>query len=73
MTKKETEDLAIDILNHLSIASEPGSYAEDVANSATELCRTILERYPHIRYEIWQWSQEFVLDNLGLDYGYPKI
>jgi hypothetical protein len=69
MKQQEVDDLAIDILNHLSIV-ERGS-AEDAANSATEMCKAILKRYPRIRYSVWQWNKQDVLDELGLDYGKP--
>lgn len=70
MTKKETNDIAIDILTHFHICDEANDEVE-AANSATHMIKTILERYPKLRYEIWQLNKEDVLDRLGLNYGNP--
>jgi len=70
MTGKERFNLGIDITTYLDIAKNSKDAAE-VANAATQMVKGILQRDPKLRYEIWQWNQEHLLDDLGLDYGNP--
>jgi hypothetical protein len=73
MTQKEIDDLTIDILTFFDIHHNTTSDAEapDVANAAIDCFKGILERYPKIRYCIWQFNQQHILDDLDLDYGHP--
>ena len=70
MTAKERYELGIDITTFLDLAKNADDSA-DCANAAVEMVKGILEREPKLRYEIWQWNQEHLLDELGLDYGNP--
>lgn len=72
MTKKELFELGIDITTFLDEAyNSDNKDAPEIANIAIDMVKGILERSPKLRYEIWQWNKEEILDNLGLDYGNP--
>jgi hypothetical protein len=72
MTKKEIFNLGIDITTFLHEAHKADDKdAAEVANIAIEMVKGILQRSPKLRYEIWQWNQEHLLDQFGLDYGAP--
>lgn len=68
MTAKENEDLAHYFMTFLHEAKEQDDAAE-VANLATDMVKQILSNNPKIRYIMWQYSKEDILDELGLDYG----
>ena len=68
MTKKEIYELGIDFTTFLLIAKE-SEYPEETANAAIDMVKGILERHPKIRYELWEWNNESLLDDLGLDHG----
>lgn len=69
MTAKEVEDITIDLLNYLSIAEKQDSAT--AANAATDMVKSMLSRYPKLRYMTWVFNQQEVLDNFNLDYGTP--
>ncbi len=70
MTQKETFELGIDLITFLDISKESNDSA-DVANAAMAMVKGILERSPKLRYEIWEWNREEILNDLDLDYGAP--
>ena len=72
MTQKEIFDLGIDFTTFLDFTkNSENKDAAEVANLAVEMVKGILARTPKLRYEIWQWNKQELLDELGLDYGHP--
>jgi len=70
MTIKEKENLAHYFMTYLDAAlNSVNQDSADVANIATDMVKTILSENASIRHIIWEYGQESLLKELGLDYG----